>query len=229
MKAVILAAGKGDRLKEITSRIPKPMIEFRGKPVLEHNIALCKQFGVTDICINTHHLHHVIQNYFGDGKKFGVSLHFSYEQTLLGTAGAVKSFSSHLGEDPFFVIYGDNYSNYNLQLLREKQQKTGAVAVMGFHWREYTAESGVAELDQKGKILRFIEKPKPGESASHWVNAGVYYLQSEIYSYIPIGFADFAKDVFPKLLTDGKELYGVCSQTDVRAFDTPEMYNKSIE
>jgi NDP-sugar pyrophosphorylase family protein len=229
LKAVILAAGKGDRLKNVTSHIPKPMIEFRGKPILEHNVNLCKRYGVTDIYINTHHLHQVIQDYFGDGSRFGVSIHYSYEQTLLGTSGAVKNFFNYLDSDPFFVIYGDNYSDYDLSLLIKKQKQCNAFIVIGFHWRDYTDESGVAEFNANGRILRFIEKPKPGESESHWVNAGVYYLQPDIHSYIPDGFSDFARDIFPKLLTNDIPLFGVCSKTEVRAFDTPEMYRDSIQ
>jgi NDP-sugar pyrophosphorylase family protein len=228
LKAVILAAGKGDRLKNVTTRIPKPMIEFRGKPILEYNIDLCKRHGITDLYINTHHLPQVIQEYFGDGSRLGVSISYSYEQTLLGTSGALKNFSCYLGTDPFFVIYGDNYSDYDLSSLVEKQRQSNAMVVIGFHWRDYTAESGVAEFNSQDRIVRFVEKPKQGESDSHWVNAGVYYLQPDIHSYIPDGFSDFAKDIFPILLHKEMPLFGVCSKIDVRAFDTPEMYKSSI-
>lgn len=229
MKAVILAAGKGERLKDVTDRIPKPMIDFRGRPILEHNIALCRKYGITDLFINTHHLHAVIQTYFGDGSRFGVSIRYSYEQMLLGTSGAVNNFRSFLYADPFFVIYGDNYSQYDLHSLIQQYEQSHALAVIGFHWRDYTAESGVAEFDAKGRVVRFVEKPKLGESDSHWVNAGIYYVQPKIHSYIPNGYSDFAKDIFPKLLQDGQPIYGVCSKADVRAFDTPEMYKQFIE
>jgi mannose-1-phosphate guanylyltransferase len=229
LKAVILAAGKGDRLKNVTSHIPKPMIKFRGKPILEHNVDLCKHYGITDLYINTHHFHRLIQEYFGDGSRFGVSIQYSYEKSLLGTSSAVKNFSMYLGHDPFFVIYGDNYSDYNLHSLIKKQKETDALVVIGFHWRDDTAESGVAEFDSQGKVIRFVEKPQKGESDSHWVNAGVYYLQPDIFSHIPDGFSDFAKDIFPKLLKEGLPLFGVCSRSEVRAFDTPEMYTKNLK
>jgi NDP-sugar pyrophosphorylase family protein len=229
LKAVILAAGKGERLKDVTERIPKPMIVFCGKPILEHNIVLCRDYGITDLYINTHHLHEVIQDYFGDGSRFGVSIRYSFESTLLGTSGAVNNFKSYLGVAPFFVIYGDNYSQYDLRSLKQKREKSDALAVIGFHWRDYTTESGVAEFNEEGRVLRFIEKPKPGESNSHWVNAGVYYMQPKIHSYIPAGYSDFAKDIFPALLKSGQPLYGVCSKIDVKAFDTPDMYNTSIK
>ncbi len=229
MKAVILAAGKGERLKGVTSHLPKPMIEYKGKPILQHNLELCKKFGVNEVFINTHHLHEVIQNYFSDGEKFGVKITYSIEESLLGTSGAVKNFKSQIGNDPFFVIYGDNYSDYDLDSLRTMNEKQNCLAVIGFHYREDTSQSGVAEFARDGRITRFIEKPKQGESDSHWVNAGVYYLQPDIFQYIPDGFSDFAKDIFPCLLDAGIPVYGVCNDSHVKAFDTTEMYTRSMK
>jgi len=244
MKAIILAAGKGERLKDITQTLPKPMIEFRGKPILQHNIELCKKYGIEDIYINIHHLPEKITNYFGDGKKFGVSIKYSYETELLGTAGAVKKIAKEFlniqklqdsnipllqSSDPFFVIYGDNFSNYDLNLLIEKQQETNSSCVIGFHYREDTSHSGVAEFDKDGRILRFIEKPKQGESDSHWVNAGVYLLNSSTLDLISDGFFDFGKDVFPLMLGKNIPMYGICSHSEVKAFDNLEMYNNNLK
>lgn len=242
MKAIILAAGKGERLKDITQSLPKPMIEFRGKPILQHNIELCKKYGIEDIYINVHHLSEKITNYFGDGKKFGVSIKYSYETELLGTAGAVKKIAKDFwnippinkstnqqisSSDSFFVIYGDNFSNYDLNLLIKKQQETNSSFVIGFHYREDTSHSGVAEFAKNGRILRFIEKPKDGETDSHWVNAGIYYLSPNIVDFINDGFSDFGKQVFPLLIKNNLPLYGVCERKDVGVFDTPEMYSKT--
>ncbi len=251
-KAIILAAGKGERLKEITQSIPKPMIEFRGKPILQHNIELCKKNGIEDIYINVHHLPEKITEYFGDGKNFGVNIAYSYEDELLGTAGAVKKilrehFNSnrlqvpnslnnsvpfskiHEPGETFFVIYGDNFSEYDLELLLKKNIETNDSCVIAFHYREDVEHSGVAELDEKGKILKFIEKPKSGVTSSHWVNAGIYLLNSSIDDFILDGYSDFGKDVFPLMLKNNLPLYGICENRDVLAFDNPEMYKKSIE
>ena len=105
MKAIILAAGKGERLKEITNSLPKPMIKVKGKPILQHNIELCREYGVKDIFINVHHLPDVITDYFGNGEKFGVNIKYSFEEELLGTSGAVKKIA---GE---FWNSKDHYSN----------------------------------------------------------------------------------------------------------------------
>jgi len=150
MKAIILAAGKGERLKEITNSLPKPMIKIKGKPILQHNIELCRKYGIEDIFINVHHLSEKIIDYFGDGKKLDVNIKYSYEKELLGTSGAIKKIASefwnypkensniplfHL-HDSFFVIYGDNLSEYNLNLLIEKQKQTNSLCVIAFHYRE---------------------------------------------------------------------------------------------
>lgn len=256
MKAIILAAGRGERLKEITNCIPKPMIEFRGKPVLQYNIELCKRYGIREIYINLHHLPSKITDYFGEGEKFGVKIKYSHEKKLLGTAGAVGKFGRELWDisdvktiraselsnsnkatkqkDLFYVIYGDQISNFNLDLLKEKFQKhytsdKKTVGVIAFHYREDVIHSGVAEFNDAKKIIRFIEKPKSYETDSHWVNAGVYCFHQDIFDFIPDKISDFGRDIFPHILKKNFSLYGVCEHKDVNVFDTPEMYKKSFD
>jgi NDP-sugar pyrophosphorylase family protein len=237
MNAIILAAGKGERINNITSSIPKPMIEVNGKPILQYNIELCKSYGILNIFINVHHLSDKIMDYFGDGSKFGVSIIYSIEDNLNGTSGAVRQIVEKIWNGninftkqinmPFFIIYGDNISNYNLSNLEQKALETNADIIIGFHYREDTSSSGVAEFDKNGKILKFIEKPKPGESNSHWVNAGIYYAKPAILKFIPDNYSDFGKDIFPDLLRKGIPMYGVYEKIEVKAFDTYEMITKN--
>ena len=223
MKSIILAAGKGERLGNITNNIPKPMIKVDGKPILEHNINLCKKFGITEIYINLHHLYNIITDYFGDGDKFGVKITYIIENELLGTSGAVKNISKLYSYiNPFYVLYGDNYSNYNLNLLKSTSKTN-----IAFHYRKDVTNSGVAEFDKENRIISFIEKPKENETSSHWVNAGIYYLQPKILDFIPDGYSDFAKDIFPSLLKNNFPIYGVCENIELKAFDTPEMLIKN--
>jgi len=233
LRAVILAAGKGQRLKNITGEIPKPMIIYEGKPILEHNILLCKKYGIKEIFINTHHLSEQITEYFKDGTDFGVKIFYTFENELLGTSGAVKNISivyNNFSETDFFVIYGDNISNCNLSLLEEKFKSVdNPSGVIAFHHREDVAQSGVAEFDENNKIINFIEKPGDNYNKSHWVNAGVYYLNKNILNEIPEGFSDFGKDIFPKILSDKNSLYGVFIEKDLIAIDTPELYKKNIQ
>ena len=229
MKAIILAAGKGERLKGTVDTIPKPMIKYQGKPILQHNIELCREFGIREVLINTHHLAEVIRSYFGDGSAFGVNIHYSFEEKILGTAGALNNFRDYLGEEEFFVLYGDNFSKFDLSTLRKEFDNHQCIGVIAFHYREDVSQSGVGEFAPDGRILRFLEKPKPGTTDSHWVNAGIYYLSPQILNYIPQGFSDFGKDIFPILLRNNIPVYGVCNDTEVKAFDTIEMLKQNLE
>lgn len=236
MKAVILAAGKGERLGSISKRLPKPMIRFHDKPILEYNIELCKKYGIHDIYINIHHQGNVIKEYFQDGKSFSVNINYLEEEYLHGTSGSVRRIAeefwgykqdqslSHI--DPFFVIYGDNFSNFNLSLLVLKTRQSNTIVSIAFHYREDISNSGVAEFDENCKILRFIEKPHPKETESKWVNAGIYLLAPEILSYIPDGYSDFGRQIFPKMIQLGIPIYGVLTSEEVIAFDTIEMMSK---
>ena len=247
MKAIILAAGRGERLGKITRSIPKPMIKVKGKPILEYNIELCRKYGLNDIFINVHHLGNHIIDYFGNGSMFGVNISYSIENQLFGTSGAVKQIAKTFWNfndnsfqeinrrkvsikniDPFFVLYGDNLSDYNLNNIKERGNKTKAIATIGFHYREDVSSSGVAEFGVGGRVKSFIEKPKKNETTSHWVNAGIYYLMPQILNHIPEGRSDFARNVFPSLLLNKIPIFGVCDNTDVKAFDTIEMFNKNI-
>ncbi len=223
MKAVLLAAGKGERLKGTVEDTPKPMIIYGGKPILQHNIELCKKHGIEQLYINTHHLPGKITDFFGDGSKLGVRVTYSFEPELLGTSGALNGFREHLRSENFYVLYGDNYSDYDLGLLKKTFEAGKSAGVVAFHQREDVSQSGVGEFAEDGRIVRFIEKPGKGMTDSHWVNAGIYYLSPKILEYIPNGFSDFGRDIFPRLLAEGVPLYGVRSTARVRAFDTPEL------
>ena len=123
MKAVLLAAGKGERLGTLTHQLPKPMIPIDGKPVIEWNVNLCKQNGITELFINLFHLPDIISNYLGNGERFGVTITYAREKNLLGTGGGVKQFARSLGDDPFFVIYSDNWADYDLETMYQHHKK----------------------------------------------------------------------------------------------------------
>lgn len=205
------------------------MIHFKGKPILQHNVELCRAHGIIEIYMNTHHLPDVIRNYFEDGSKFGVNIYYSYEPILLGTSGALNNFREFLIDEPFFVVYGDNYSNFNLNLLEKIYSVKRPIGVVAFYRRDDVSQSGVAELSGDGRVLKFIEKPLKGETESHWVNTGIYLLRPDILQYIPNGFSDFGRDIFPRLISDGIPIYGVCSDTTLKPFDTPELIQQSLK
>ncbi len=229
MKAIILAAGKGERLKPITDKIPKPMIEIKGRPILEHNITLLKKYDISEIFINLHHLPEVIKNYFENGNKLRVNINYSFEKTLLGTAGAVRKIADKYWKRPerFILLYGDNLFEYDLgEIINFHMTKKG-IATIAVCKKEDVSESGIVLLNHEYKVLKFIEKPKSDEIVSHLVNTGLYILEPEVLNYIPANKVfDFGKDVFPDLIQKGEKIFGKIVKGNLTAIDTPELLKR---
>jgi NDP-sugar pyrophosphorylase family protein len=226
MKAILLAAGKGERLKGVVDHLPKPMVPIDGRPILEHNIALLKQYGFFDIYINLHHCPDAIEGYFGNGERFGVHITYSREARLLGTAGAVRRIADTLWEKPsrFILLYGDNLFRCDLSKIVAAHDLQKGIGTIGLHEREDVRQSGVVLMDSDHKIIQFVEKPGTNEIESHMVNAAVYVLEPAVLDFIQKdAVVDFGKDVFPEMLRQGKALYGVVIEGDLTAIDTPAL------
>ncbi|MBI4790451.1 MAG: nucleotidyltransferase family protein [Chloroflexi bacterium] len=224
MNALLLAAGEGTRLRPLTEKLPKPMIPIAGKPILQHNIELLARHGIREIAINLHHCPEVVRSHFGDGSRFGVSITYSYEPELLGTAGAVKKLGTSFFQDTFLVIYGDNRIECDLHRLLAFHQARAGIATLALHYREHVTHSGVVALDGSDRVLQFVEKPRANQIPSHWVNAGVLVLEPRVLDHIPAGVpSDFGKDILPHLLEQGERLYGyrLTGDEGIRWIDTP--------
>jgi NDP-sugar pyrophosphorylase family protein len=208
VKAVLLAAGEGKRLRPLTNTIPKCMVSIGGKPILERNIEWLRKHGMTDLVINLYHLPYVIQNYFGDGSRWGVHITYSLETAILGTAGGVKRVAE-LFDDTILVWYGDNLSTCDLTRMVDFHRAKGGLVTIALYQREDVTQSGIVSLDDQERITRLLEKPKADQVFSHWVNAGIYILERFVLEFIPSeGAPDFGRDVFPALLMAGQSLYG---------------------
>ncbi|MFA6105012.1 MAG: nucleotidyltransferase family protein [Patescibacteria group bacterium] len=230
MKAMILAAGEGVRLRPLTNNIPKVMVKIDGKPLLEHNVNLVRSYGVREIITNVHYKPEIISNYFQDGDKFGVSIFYSKEKELLGSAGGIKKVANKLNKT-FFVLYGDNLSNCNLKdlLTTHKKNKTICTLVIFDKIKnKNTGKGGGRILLNKDKTVRqFIEN---GEEISNFCNAGIYVLEPEIFKYIPNGKKfDFGNDVFPLLLKRNIKIgtYKLGKKGYLYACDTMKYYRQT--
>ena len=207
-KAMLLAAGLGTRLHPLTDTVSKCMIPIAGKPLLEHNLDVLRSYGVTDVVINLHHLPQTVMNHFGDGSGSDIHISYSLEPELLGTAGAVKKVERFF-DGPFFVWYGDNLSTCRIDRLWELHQSRRGVATIALHHREDPTRSGIVGLDENDRVTRFLEKPRPDQVFSHWVNAGILVLEREVLDAIPAGVvADFGRDTFPALLGGDSAIFG---------------------
>lgn len=207
--AMILAAGRGTRLHPLTETVPKCLAPIGGRPLLEHTVAWLARFGVTDLVVNLHHLPEAVAAHFGDGSRWGTRIVYSPEPELLGTAGALRRAADLLPRhEPFFVWFGDNLSRCRLDRLWAAHRAGGGLATMALYERADPTRSGIVGLDGD-RIVRFLEKPRPEQVFSHWVNAGILVLEPAVLNAIPAtGPADLGRDVFPALLTAGATLTG---------------------
>ena len=206
---MVLAAGKGTRLKPLTGVIPKPMAPVAGKPIIEHIFELLAASGFEEVHVNVHYLAQVILGRYGEMTKVDdMPVHFSREERLAGTAGGVRRLANRF-DDTFVVVMGDALTDVDLRELVAFHQERGALATLALMRVEDTSQYGVVELDAQDNIVGFQEKPHPSQAISTLANTGIYVLEPEALDYIPEGaFFDFANDVFPRLLEAGEKFVG---------------------
>jgi NDP-sugar pyrophosphorylase family protein len=219
---MLLAAGEGRRLGDLALDCPKPMLEIDGRPILEHNIRLLARHGIRDIIINLHHRPEAIEERFADGAALGVCITYSREPVLLGTAGAVAKVSAAI-DGSLLVLYADNLTTCNLDRLIAFHKAKGGTATMAVYHRENPLASGIVGLDADDRVLRFLEKPRPEEVFSNWVNAGLLVIEPSVLNFIPRDRAsDFGRDVLPAILAAGHRMFGYRMLEPLWWVDTPE-------
>ena len=195
MKAMVLAAGLGTRLKPITYEIPKPMVPVLDRPVMAHIVGMLERQGFDELIANLHYYPDTISDYFGD------RLSYRFEEELLGTAGGVRNVRDFFGDDPVVIVSGDALTDTDLSKLVERHNGAGGIATLTVKKVDDTREYGVVIHDADGRIQGFQEKPDPAEALSELGNCGIYCFSPEIFDYFPDEpFADWANDVFPALL-----------------------------
>lgn len=227
MKGMILAAGEGTRLRPLTNSTPKPMLPINGQPLLAHIILNLKRCGVTQFGINLYHLPDQVIEFFGDGSRLGVSIKYSVETELLGSAGGVKQLESFF-DDTFMLYYGDVFTLANLQPMIEAHKKSGCIATMGLYRVPDPWNRGIVELNNQQQITRFVEKPPKEEAFSNLANAGIYMLEPEIFNWIPAQRVyDFGHDVFPGLLAANVKVAGHVIQDEIIDIGLPEKYQEA--
>jgi len=223
MKAMILAAGKGTRVRPLTNEMPKPMIPIIGKPVMEYLIEELARHGFDEIMINVSHLPHKIENYFGNGHRFGVEIGYSFEghiedgkieSTALGSAGGLKRIQKFGGffDDTFLVVCGDALIDLDLTKAVREHWKSGAVASICTTSvdPEEVSDYGVVVSDKNGQITSFQEKPAVSEALSNKVNTGIYIFEPEVLDLIPEEVEyDIGGDLFPKIVKKGLGFHAI--------------------
>jgi len=207
---MVLCAGLGTRLGDLTRATPKPMLRLDGKPLLAYILHQLQRHGFDEIAINLHFQPEVIQRHFGDGTRLGLRLTYSLEEQLLGTAGGVKRLEDFFrNEAEFLVHYGDILTDQNWSEMLRFHRERRALVTLLVHQR--ARSSSIVRLDQEGRVTAFLERPGEGEregQRSPWVNSGVCLCSPEIFPQIPPKIpCDLPRDVFPTIVSTGR-VYG---------------------
>ena len=182
-KAVLLAAGRGTRMRDLTEALPKPMLEVRGKPVLQHIVEGLRDNGLTNLLVVVGWRADVVKDFFGDGSKFGVKIQYETQTVQDGTGRVVALAENFAGADPFLLSYGDILiAPENYRRIREALNE--AEAVISVKRSDDVSQGGAVFVNEKFELTDLREKPKPGEPTSPWYNAGVYAFRSSIFDQI---------------------------------------------
>jgi NDP-sugar pyrophosphorylase family protein len=225
VRALVLCAGYGTRLGELTRALPKAMLPIGPEPLLAHTLRWLRGHGWDDVAINLHHHGELIRETFKDGTSFGVRLSYREEPVLLGTAGALRNFTDFFsGEREILVVYGDLLIDQDLGVLLDTHRNRAAAATLLLHRR--TGSNSLVELADDGRITGFLERPSERERAGRegWVNSGVQILSPALLARIPAhGPADLPRDVYAPNVA-AERLYGVPLSGYRCAIDSPARY-----
>ena len=203
--AVILAGGKGTRLRPITYEIPKPLVPVHDKPIVAHLFDLFKKYGITDIVMCIGYMKEKIKNELGDGSKFGVKIRYVEENEPLGTGGPLR-LAKNILKSTFVVSNGDELKDINIMEMYDMHKSNNALVTIALTTVEDPSAYGVARLDGN-RIVEFVEKPPKDKAPSKLINAGFYIMEPEVLDMIPEGMVSLEREIFPKIAEMGK-LYG---------------------
>jgi NDP-sugar pyrophosphorylase family protein len=228
MQAVILAGGKGTRLRPFTLKQPKPLLPLLEIPFLVWMVDRCRQVGLTDILISVGHLGEQIESFFQTGEDWGVSIRYIYEATPLDTAGALILAQPYFKQDPLVVFNADILTDLDLQQLLQVHQDTGASLTLTLTRVADITAYGLVELGPSGRVASFREKPSPAEAATlatDTINAGTYVLDPAIFAPYTSGDPlSFERRVFPDVLAAGEWVQGYIHPGYWRDLGTPASY-----
>jgi NDP-sugar pyrophosphorylase family protein len=211
MRAMILAAGFGTRLKPLTQSLPKPMFPVLNRPLLEHTLNLLSSQGIQDIIVNVHHLPEKIIDYFDDGSKFGVNLEFSFEKEILGTAGGLKQAQPFLEEETFLMINSDVLADIDLQKVLEFHKEKKSCLTLVLRKDAHPENYKPIELANDGRITRFVDATieSPPTTTQVVMFTGIQIMEPDIFSRIPAGkFFGTTENVFPKMIEEELPVFG---------------------
>ena len=224
MKAVILAGGLGTRLLPLTKKTPKPMLLLGKKPILEHLIDWNKKNGVKSIVLCVSHLRKTIEDYFEDGKRFGVNIEYAISNKPLATAGQLKTAEEFI-DDTFVCMYGDSIFNFSLRNMIKQHKTKKAFVTMGLNEYKTNLEYGVIGTSKTGKVLSWKEKPEIKAN----VNMGCYVMEPNVFSLIPKNKPYGMDDVIKRAMTKKKLVTGFITKNGFTDIGNKESYKQASQ
>src|SRR3989304_5998604 len=228
MKAMILAAGLGPRLRPLTNNLPKPLLPLADRPLIHYNLLLLKKYGITEVMINLHYHADKMKKVLGDGSDLGVRISYSEEPEILGTGGGVKKVSRFFGNRPFLLMNGDILVDVNLDKVVEYHLKKKATATMVLRQDPDVEQWGVIETDVQGRIRRLLQKGHwDGDPLSSHMFTGIHVVDPKIFSYIPNNRFSSIIDAYTGMVKGGERVYGYVMSGYCLALGTPELYRRA--
>lgn len=228
MKAMILAAGLGTRLRPLTDRLPKPLLPVGDRPLIHYGLLLLRKYGITEVIINLHHCAQKLRDSLGDGTALGIRIHYSEEPEILGTGGGLRKVMKFLSNGTFILINGDILVDVNLDKVVEHHQKKRAAATMVLREDPAADQWGAIETDGQGQIRRILQKGgSEGDHLSKYMFTGVHVLEPLIFQYIPAGRFYSIMDAYVEMLQKGEKMYGYPMRGYWMDLGTPERYHQA--
>ena len=228
MKVVIMAGGKGTRIAEVNSQVPKPMIPIDGKPILEYQIETLRRQGYTDIILIVGHLGHVIQDYFGDGSDKGVNIQYIVEEQPLGTAGALYFLKDRITDD-FLLLNGDIIFDVDIARFLAHHRNKGILATILTHPNSHPYDSGIIVADEQGMVTNWMHKEDERLWYQNRVNAGIHMLSPGIFKlFTELKKLDLDRDILKPLIAD-RQLAIYDSPEYIKDMGTPDRYYSVIK
>jgi len=206
MKAMLLAAGLGTRLRPVTDKIPKPLIPINGIPLIFYNLALLKKHGIREVVINLHHLGGQIRQLLGDGKDFGFKFHYSFEKKILGTGGGILKAKRYFKKQPFLVINGDIITDIDLKKMIAEQKKCQSLASLAVIRTPRALKAGPVYIDSKSRIVSILQKPS--SKATPTLFSGLHIIDPKILQRQKPGFSCIIRQIYIPALQKGAFMEG---------------------
>jgi NDP-sugar pyrophosphorylase family protein len=225
MKAMILAAGLGTRLRPLTNTIPKPLLPIAGTPLIVWNLLLLKRHGFHDVVINLHHLGPMIEKVLGNGSRYGLRIIYSREPMILGTGGGLKQAEPHFFGESVLVLNGDTLVDLDLSALWMFHQQRGAIATLVLRKDPEAAQWGLVEMNSDNRIMRITGRGRTDQAPTQpRMFAGIHVLHPRLLRDVPEGVASTIIDPYIAAIQQGEMVLGYDSEGYWSDIGTPERY-----